>query len=63
VESSNVNSNDEAQMNEVQVQNLETNCDVKVWLGSTNAKHKGDCEEWENDHRLLMVSRMEHFIF
>jgi hypothetical protein len=23
-------------------------------LGSTNAKHKGDGEKWENDHRLFI---------
>ncbi len=29
----------------------------------TGAKHKGDSEVWENDHRLLVVLRMDHFIF
>jgi len=27
---------------------------LRCGLGSINAKHKGDGEEWENDHRLFI---------
>jgi len=27
---------------------------LRCGLGSSNAKHKGDGEEWENDHRLFI---------